>query len=374
MRIASEIFHNILLIPGWRTNRKIVVIESDDWGSIRMPSAEVYEEFLRRGVRVDRDPYCRYDGLATKEDLTNLFEVLDSVRDKNGRPAVITADSVVANPDFEKIRHSDFKEYFYEPFTLTLEKSPRHEGAFEMWKEGMEKGLFYPQFHGREHLNVKKWLRTLQNGHESTRLAFDLGSFGLTAAVDPTIKNHYMGAFNSGIEQDLKEYQVIIKEGLKLFEHLFGYKSASFIATTYTWNPQIETCLKDCGVKYLQGLVTQKIPYGDDCDIKFRKKNFQGSKSRFGLIHLMRNAFFEPSQSMNANTVDNCLHRIALAFRWGKAAVICAHRLNFIGSIDHKNTDKNLPMFQELLHNVVKQWPDVEFMSSDQLGKIIEES
>ena len=30
---------------GWRTKRHLVVIESDDWGTIRMPSREVYEEF-----------------------------------------------------------------------------------------------------------------------------------------------------------------------------------------------------------------------------------------------------------------------------------------------------------------------------------------
>ena len=40
--IIRNIFHNLLSIPGWRTNRHIVVIESDDWGSIRMPSKEVY--------------------------------------------------------------------------------------------------------------------------------------------------------------------------------------------------------------------------------------------------------------------------------------------------------------------------------------------
>lgn len=69
---------------------------------------------------------------------------------------------------------------------------------------------------------------------------------------------------------------------------------------------------------------------------------------------------------------------VCIASNWlsvgGKAAVICAHRLNFIGSIDSKNTDMNLPMFQELLHRIVKQWPDVEFMSSDQLGDIISAS
>ena len=144
----------------------------------------------------------------------------------------------------------------------------------------------------------------------------------------------------------------------------------SYIIPVYN----VEKYLKECGVKYLQGLVTQKIPYGDDCNIKFRKKNFQGTRSPEGLIYLMRNVFFEPSQTIKPEAVDDFLYRIKLAFRWGKAAVICAHRLNFIGSIDPKNTDRNLPMFQELLKRIVKQWPDVEFMSSDQLGNVIESS
>lgn len=374
MKLISNLAHNLLNIPGWHTNRKIVVIESDDWGSVRMPSREVYEEFLRQDVRVDNDPYCRYDGLARKEDLTNLFDVLDSVRDKNGHPAVLTADSVVANPDFERIKNSGFDKYYYEPFTETLNKSPRHDGAFDMWREGIEKEVFHPQFHGREHLNVKKWMKTLREGHRSTRMAFDLGSFGLTAAVDPTLKNNYMGAFNSGLEEDILNYKCIIREGLELFEKIFDYRSESFIATTYTWNPKIEPFLKDYGVKYLQGLITQKIPHGDDCSIEFRKRNFQGKRSNVGLIYLMRNVFFEPSQSNVSDTVGECMTRINQAFRWGKAAVICAHRLNFIGSIDKSNTDRNLPMFKELLRRIVKQWPDVEFMSSDQLGNLIEKS
>lgn len=374
MKLISNLAHNLLNIPGWHTDRKIVVIESDDWGSVRMPSREVYEEFLRQDVRVDNDPYCRYDGLATKEDLTNLFDVLDSVRDKNGHPAVLTADSVVANPDFERIKNSGFDKYYYEPFTESLNKSPRHDGAFDMWREGIEKEVFHPQFHGREHLNVKKWMKTLREGHRSTRMAFDLGSFGLTAAVDPTLKNNYMGAFNSGLEEDILNYKCIIREGLELFVKIFDYRSESFIATTYTWNPKIEPFLKDYGVKYLQGLITQKIPHGDDCNIEFRKRNFQGKRSNVGLIYLMRNVFFEPSQSNVSDTVGECMTRINQAFRWGKAAVICAHRLNFIGSIDKSNTDRNLPIFKELLRRIVKQWPDVEFMSSDQLGNLIEKS
>lgn len=34
MNLKQTITHNLLNIPGWHTNRKIVVIESDDWASI----------------------------------------------------------------------------------------------------------------------------------------------------------------------------------------------------------------------------------------------------------------------------------------------------------------------------------------------------
>ena len=120
---------------GWRTKRHLVVIESDDWGTIRMPSREVYDEFLRRGIHVDRDPYCRYDNLATKHDLENLFEVLYSVKDKNGHPAVITANTLTANPVFEKIRESGFAQYYFEPFTETLKRDRTHDDVFPVWQD-----------------------------------------------------------------------------------------------------------------------------------------------------------------------------------------------------------------------------------------------
>jgi hypothetical protein len=55
--------------------------------------------------------------LANETDLKALFEVLHSVNDKNGNPAIITANTIVANPGFDKISDSDYQEYHYEPFT-----------------------------------------------------------------------------------------------------------------------------------------------------------------------------------------------------------------------------------------------------------------
>lgn len=359
---------------GWRTKRHLVVIESDDWGTIRMPSREVYDEFMRRGIRVDRDPYCRYDGLATKHDLENLFEVLHSVKDRNGHPAIITANTLSANPVFDKIRESNFTQYYFEPFAETLKRDAAHADAFMIWKQGMTEGVFRPQSHGREHLYVKKWLRTLQNGDLVTRTAFDLGTWGLTAHVDSSIKEYYMGAFNSSEDADIREFEKIIDDALRMFKEIFGYESRSFTPTTYEWSPKIEPFLVQYGVKYIQSTFQQKVPFGDDNGVRVLYRGFQGTKTKAGLIRLHRNCFFEPSTKENYDWYGDCMNRIEIAFKWGKAANICAHRVNFIGSIDSSNTDRTLPEFKRLLQGLVKRWPDVEFVTSDQLGEIIENS
>jgi hypothetical protein len=368
--IKTKISNNLINIPGWKTNRKIIVIESDDWGSIRMPSKEIYSQFLKLGIRVDNDPYCRYDCLASKQDLELLFEVLFKFRDNNGRNPIITANSVLTNPDFKKIRESDFSQYYYETFLETLKRSELHNKSFELWKEGINAGVFRPQFHGREHLNIDKWMSNLRAGHSIIRTAFDLGTFGLTQNVDKSIEN-CMGAFKSSDIQSINTYNSILSEGLSLFQDFFGYKSLSFIAPQYTWHPSLEDCLKTNGVKYLQGMVVQKIPLDNGNNFKFKRNNFLGTYSKNGLMYLMRNSYFEPSINPNIDWVDYCLERIKIAFKWHKPVIISMHRLNFIGVIDSSNRDRNLRLLFELLNNILKYYPDAEFFSSDELGELI---
>lgn len=161
-KIQSALRVNISNIPGWRTNRRIVVIESDDWGSIRMPSKQAFENLLKAGIPVNHDHYNVNDALECNNDLELLFETLTKFKDKSNRHPVFTGVNVVANPDFEAIKKNGFNEFIYEPYTETCKRYPNHDRVHELWKEGIAKRLMVPIFHGREHLNVQFWMRALQ--------------------------------------------------------------------------------------------------------------------------------------------------------------------------------------------------------------------
>ena len=363
MNLKQKITHNLLNIPGWRTKRHIVVIESDDWGAIRMPSKVVYDKLLSEGYRVDLNKYEKNDSLATEKDLTELFNILSKYTDINGNHPMITANCAVANPDFEKIKESDFQNYYYEPFTETLKRYQGCENSFELWQQGMKEGLFKPQFHAREHLNVSNWIHSLQND-EDTKNVFDYGIMGLFPKGKENAGNKFQVALGD-TEFPIQSQNEIIKEGLDLFEKIFNYKSKTFIAPCYTWNPSIEKTLYDNGVIGIQGLVYQNVPCGNSI------RHWMGSKNAYGQIYTIRNSFFEPTLSPNIDNVEDCLYRIECAFRWNKPAIISSHRINYIGAINEYNRDNNLKQLDGLLTKIQKKWGDVEFISSDKLVDII---
>lgn len=367
----AAIRNNLRNIPGWRTKRHLIVFESDDWGSIRMPSNEAFSSLLKEGIDLLSDDgfrYNKYDSLATRDDLASLFDILSSVKDSTGRSAVLTPVAVVANPDFNKIRQSDFTEYFYEPFTETLNKYPGCKNSFSLWTEGIKNRLFIPQFHGREHLNVKIWMRALRNGNVKAIQAFNNKMWGISTANDPEIKVEFQAAFDLIDPEDLIYQKEVIVSGLNLFEKLFGYRASYFVPPNGPFSSNLESvCIKD-GLKYLSIPRVQIEPLGQG---KMRKKfHFLGQRNIEGLTYITRNCFFEPSLP-GCSWVDSCLAEISGAFLWHKPAIISSHRVNYIGALDKSNRENSLKQLMLLLKQIIKSWPDAEFITSAELGEII---
>ena len=371
MNLKKKITRNLLNILGWKSDRKIVVIESDDWGTVRVSSKEAYNFFLKNNLPVDECPYNSYDMLESNEDMELLYETLFSVKDKNGNPALLTANNIVANPDFEKIKDAGFLQYYYEPFTETYNRYPNHNKVMQLYEEGIEKKMLLPQFHGREHVNVARWLKALQENDKAAHLAFDQQMFSVHAQRKPVVVNEWMDALDADSNDELNTKPRIIEEGLQLFRKIWGFRSASFIAPCYIWDSTLETVLATNGVQYLQGMAIQLEPLTEPGYRYERKYHYQGQQNKLKQHYLVRNAFFEPSTNPSFDWVSDCLNRIEVAFRWKKPAIISTHRLNFMGSLQPQNRDNNLALFSKLLQQVTQHWPEVEFMSSAQLGDLI---
>jgi len=367
--LIQQIKNYIKNLPGFHTKRKIVVIESDDWGSNRMPSQEAFEALKSRKIINDNNRYDRYDTLAGENDLKMLFEVLNSVRDKNGDPAKITAVSVVANPDYEKIAESGFKEYHYELFTDSLRKR-NENNVLELWKQGIEGGYFVPEFHGREHLNVAKWMNALQQGHEATRYAFSKKVYGIVLNDNGNESDSYLAAFDYKVPQEIDELKEILKDGLNQFEKIFGFRSSYFVPPNGPLSSKLHKTLFDLGI---MGIQTARLVYNEPAGYgkSVKRIRFFGMRNQFGQIYFHRNVIFEPNEIPQRDWVFTGIKQIEQVFSQNKPAIISSHRVNYIGVFDPSNRDRSINLLHSLLNEIVKRWPDVEFMTSGELLKII---
>lgn len=368
MLSLSNIRSHLKNIIGRSVSKKYVVVESDDWGSIRMPSRQTYQRLQKVGIDLGRGDSERYnltDTLASAEDLEALFDVLRSYRDQQGNHPVFTAVSVTANPDFEKIKADGFSRYYYEPFSNTLKRYSR-ESALALWKQGFQEKLFFPEFHAREHLNVAVWLRMLQKGDKHTLLGFEEGCWGFAAPTPFNIS--YQAAFDVETHEDLAVQEQSIISGLELFESIHGYKASLFVPPNGPFNNSLEktTALKD--IKYIGAAKLQLEPQGGG---KLKKRyHWLGKENRYGQLYLTRNAFFEPN-APGKDWIASCLEDIHYAFLWKKPAVISSHRTNYIGNLSETNRKLSLESLDSLLKQILKRWPDVEFITSTELGKLL---
>lgn len=358
-------------LRGFHTTRKLIVFESDDWGSIRMPSKAIFQKLSNLGDNPGRDAYLSNDCLESKSDLLELFNVLSLFKDSVGNHPVFTLNFAVANPDFDKINIKD-GFYYYEPFYKTYDKYYGDNQILSIIKNGIKENLILPQLHCREHLNVGRWMRDLSNNKQDTMLAFECKTMGVGESFHTDNVYGYMDSFNTDCSSssDLSE---ILKDAINLFENIFGYKSSTFVASCYVWDDYFEKNLKNNGIMYIQSGIWQYKPIGKNGKYKLKRVlRFLGQKNRNKQIYSIRNCNYEPAYLQNPDfCVEECLKEIDSAFKARKPAVISSHRFNYIGSINPDNRKNNLVGLRKLLNSIIEKYPDVEFVSSEELFELM---
>lgn len=373
-KVLSSVISNLKNSIGWKTKRKIVVFSVDDYGNVRLNSPEARKNMDTAGMKI----YSRFDALDTLEttqDLEQLFKVLSSVKDKNGRHAVFTPFALPCNIDFEKMATEDFQQFHFEtlPNTynkLAMQQPQAYTGTWDLWKSGIERGLLKPQFHGREHLNLHVFNDKLKK--RDAQLLTALKNKSYTSISDDEYPT--MSAFAALDFWDVKENEdlkPLLKEGLNLFEQVYGYRSIYFTPPVFNIHHLLFQTLKDNGIQFLD-LALQRNEHQGFNGYK-KSFNYIGKKTKEGLITMVRNVVFEPTEDRGIDWVDFTMKQIETAFRWNKPAIISSHRVNFCGHIDPKNREQGLSALQRLLHEIVKKWPEAEFLSADEMAMVLKE-
>lgn len=356
---------------GILVDHRIIVFESDDWGMIRTRSKKSLDRLRHKGYLVDHCSYNRLDSFERNQDISGLLEVLAKYKGRDGKPAKFTLNNVVANPDFDKIQKANYKEYHYKSFTETLGEYSETDSVMELYNQGLKQGLIQMQFHGREHVNINRWMEALQKGNQRFLDAFEERQFTVAEQGRTSGRIDYLDAFGRAYNHEYETEKSIVQSGIRLFEDIWGFQSKSFIAPCYTWSSEIEPFLKAEGIQYIQGTHVQRIPV-EGIELKIKKKyHWQGKRNKSGLRSIVRNVMFEPAEHhFDPTVVDSAMAAIDNAFFWKKPAVISSHRVNYIGRLEEQNRAKNLKLLDELLHRITTKYPDVIFMSSDQLGEL----
>lgn len=367
----KQIISNYLKnIPGWRTNRKLVIFSVDDYGNVRLDSKEALENFKNANIPFNSHFDC-LDTLETREDLESLFEVLTSVKDKHGNPAVFTPYSLSCNIDFDSMANNKYTEYVYELLPETYEKlaltdANAYAGTWELWKEGIKKGLMKPQFHGREHFNLHVFNDLLKKKDKDFITVLEQHSH-VTVPEHKNYKNGWTAAYSFDQIDETDGFLDNVTEGLKAFKKVYGYESNTFTPPAQQFPLHLEKELSNLGIEFIDRPRSLKRHLGDG--------KYQMEKHRLGggseMKELVRNVVFEPTTPRISNWIDFSFKQVEAAFKMKKPANISSHRVNFCGHIDPENRKAGLSALKQLLDKIVKRWPDVEFISADQLGDII---
>jgi len=314
-----------------------------------------------------------YDTVETSDDLQALYEALSSVKDSTNRSAIFTPFALPCNIDFERMEQEDYAGYRYEFLPATYEKlSAKDPGAYEsawpLWREGIDKGYLQPQFHGREHLNLKVFTEKLVKKDQELMAALANRSYtSLSNTGYATIG--YTAAFSFWSPEELKAFPEVLQTGLQAFEKIFGYPATVFTPPAQQFHSSLEPILWENGIKAIDKPFTAKQHLGNG---RFRRQwNTTGFQPKTGTVTLVRNVVFEPTDDRGVDWVNYTLKQIEAGFRWNRPAIISSHRVNFCGHIDPMNRKVGLTALLQLLKKIVERWPEVEFLSAGELAEAI---
>jgi hypothetical protein len=354
---------------GWKTSRKIIVFESDDWGSFRFKNQQTRDKYIQN--QDTRLWMHNNDAFESFEDLKQLWHVLTSTVDKNQNTACFTFLFNPANPDFNKIEEGNFENYYYESFKETLHKRKDGEQILGWYQNAIKKNCIEIGFHGREHLNARLWMKHLKSGNKIALKGFTDRAWGFSKRYQADVKSSYRSTFKIESYDELDDLKINIKEGVELMNTIFNQKTTYFLPPDGPYHLNLNKTLADNGIKFIGLAKLHNNPLQPK--LQQKKLFWLGKQTKEKLTVITRNVVFEPA-SPDYKGVNTTIQQIEKAFAYKNPAIISTHRANYIGTLNPNNRTNSLTELKILLSKISKKWPQVEFLTSSRLGQIINQN
>ncbi len=344
----------------WST-RKVLVVESDDWGICSWaPDPETFEEV--RKLDVVQEYWQKLAGwvggtLESPADMERLFGFLERYRGRDGRSPNFVACYVVANPDYDRILASDLQEYH----DIFLD-----EGVPSRWergdllakaKEGMKRGVWLPEFHARlHHAQPHKWLQAVRDGSPQAAAIFQYQMFQC--------------------EERRPEY-----------EDMSPQQQAEWIVPAIRRMDKLFGRLPKCGVNSDAMPETEQIWAGEGLHVRMCRGNLPNNRSAashhetlmgayqrpdLDMTYLSRNCFLEPLGSGDLDHPSGAIAAAEAAVNdWsrGVPAVCSSHRKNYLSMIDGE-TQNGYDQAEWFFDKLTSGHPDLYFLTSWEVAQM----
>jgi hypothetical protein len=323
------------LAARWREpvlRHPVLIIESDDWGA---------------------------GPLAQADALTRLSALLQRVRDRNGRPAVMTLGVVLEVPDGACIAVSNCTEYHALPLA-----DARFDKVRDAMQAGIGAGVFAPQLHGQCHYwppavmdaaksdaSVRDWL-TASDPAATEDLPSPLQSRWVDASCLPS----------RALAPDTIQQAAVAEAAA--YQAIYGSVPQVAVATTFVWNDAVESAWAQAGVEIIitpgRRATCRNAAGQPGCEDAWM---LTGEHSLAGQTYLVRDVYFEPVLGhAPQRLVDGLLERS----RQGRACLVETHRFNFLQA-----RDASLAALEAGLNAALAACPDLRFISPLELGRAL---
>jgi len=354
----------------WRKH-KAVVFESDDWGNCgTCPDTDTLTRLQQHPVvaadAAERGGVWRADSLEDTPQMSALFEVLERHCGGDGRKAVFTAFYPTCNPNYDAIRDSGFTEYHDIPIDRGWSQGWASKGAIPMAREGMRRGIWFPEFHARlHHSNPHDWLEILRGPHDEMevyRFLFD---------------NHIY-YFNRHLPEyegmNVREQLEWLRPAVAAFGRTFGVAPTCAVNSDAIPGTEEVYALLDIRVRCLRSVVLntgrQVRPYGKNKpDGTMDGTSLMGTYSKYvDLVYLNRNAFFETSAG-GPKEIDESYRAIVNCWQRNEPAVTSTHRVHYC-TLNKDLRKSGLAHLDELLGRLGHEHPDVVYLTSWEVAQL----